>query len=148
MKGLLDFRIGVPGRLNANDPPIQTSGKFDRYDDLYGVSDRFNTSLDDLLSEMDEAGVERAVLHAEYVYGDPRDWNTRTAEAVRRHPDRFVGIGTVDPGDSRTAVSEAQRCFQEYGFLGINLQPCYSSVPANDRRAYLVYAVVLQHDAV
>lgn len=148
MNGLFDFRIGVPGRIRDGDPMPETGNKFTKYDDLYGVSDRFSDTLDSLLEEMDRAGIEKAALHAEYVYGDPKDWNARTAEAVRLHPDRFIGIGTVDPGEPRTAVSEASRCFEEYGFAGINLQPCYSQVPANDRRAYLVYAVVQQHDGI
>lgn len=148
MTGAFDFRIGVPFRLSPQDPPVETTEKFRRYNELYGVQDQFNLTMDDLLSEMDAAGIERAALHAEYVYGEPEEWNRKTADAVRRHPDRFVGIGTVNPQESRTAVSEAKRCFEEYGFRGINLQPCVSGVPANDRRAYLIYAIVLDHDGI
>lgn len=148
MGGIVDFRIGVPFRASAAEPPVEITGKLARYNDLYRVADSFNWTMDDLLEEMEAAGVERAVLHAEYAHGEPEVWNRKTADAVRRYPDRFVGIGTVDPADSRTAVAEAKRCFEEYGFLGINLQPCVSGVPANDRRSYLVYAVVLDHDGI
>jgi predicted TIM-barrel fold metal-dependent hydrolase len=148
VSGIIDFRIGVPYRATSSDPPVEITGKLARYDDLYSVADSFNWTMDDLLAEMESAGVERAVLHAEYAHGEPAVWNRKAAEAVARYPDRFVGIGTVDPADSRSAVSEAKRCFEEYGFLGINLQPCVSGVPANDRRSYLVYAVVLDHGGI
>jgi uncharacterized protein len=148
VSGIIDFRIGVPYRYSSGEPKVEMTGKLARYNDLYSVADSFNWTMDDLLREMDATGVHRAVLHAEYAHGEPVEWNRKTAEAVRRHPDRFVGIGTVDPADSRIAVPESKRCFETYGFLGINLQPCVSGVPANDRRSYLVYAVVLDHGGI
>ncbi len=145
---VVDFRISVPHRLDDATPAARMPDEMARYEELYGVEGRQNLTLDALLAEMDEHGVELGVLHAEFEWGDPAEWNATVAEAVRRHPTRFVGIGSVDPADGAAAVTEARRCFEDYGFRGINLQPCVSHVPATDRRSYLVYATALAYDAI
>src|SRR5205823_4269347 len=127
---VIDFRISVPHRFDEGDAPARSPEEMARYEDLYAVEARQNIPLSELVEEMDANGIDRGVLHAEYEWGDPVEWNARVAEALRRHPNRFVGIGSVDPADGAAAVHEARRCFEEYGFRGINLQPCVSHVSA------------------
>jgi predicted TIM-barrel fold metal-dependent hydrolase len=51
-------------------------------------------SKDQALADMDEAGVDRAVIHP--VMWDP-DSNELAVEAARAHPDRFAILGLVLP---------------------------------------------------
>jgi uncharacterized protein len=148
MTQVIDFRISVPHRFEESDAPMRSPEEMARYEDLYAVESLQNVPLSALVEEMDRNGIDQGVLHAEYEWGEPSEWNALVAEAVRRHPTRFIGIGTVNPADGGAAVHEARRCFEDYGFRGINLQPCVSRIPATDRRSYLVYSTVLQYEGV
>jgi predicted TIM-barrel fold metal-dependent hydrolase len=148
MTQVIDFRISVPHRLEEKDEPITPPTEMARYEELYSVGALQNKPLTGLVEEMEENGIDVGVLHAEYEWGSPAEWNALVAEAVRRYPGRFVGIGTVDPADGAKAVYEARRCFEDYGFRGINMQACVSRVPSTDRRSYLVYSTVLHYGGV
>ena len=62
-----------------------------------------NYSADELLREMDEAGVDAALIH-------PPGWDPHShevaVEAARAHPDRFAILGylPLDRAESRTAI--------------------------------------------
>jgi len=60
-------------------------------------------SADELLAEMDEAGVEAAVLHPP---GWDPDSHGLASEAVRRHPERFLILGSfpLDRPESRARI--------------------------------------------
>jgi hypothetical protein len=74
---------------------------------------------DDLLAVMDAQGIDKAVI-----FGFP--WrrmaaaqlnNDAVAEAVARHPDRFIGFCCLDPAHPR-ALAEVERCLGN-GLAGI-----------------------------
>ncbi len=44
--------------------------------------------------------------------------NEDVAEYTKAHPDRFVGVGSVDLYKPQEAVKEIERCVKEYGFKG------------------------------
>ena len=60
-------------------------------------------SKDQALADMDEAGVDRAVIHP--VMWDP-DSNELAVEAARAHPDRFAILGWfyLDRPESRALI--------------------------------------------
>ncbi|MBF8286755.1 MAG: amidohydrolase family protein, partial [Dehalococcoidia bacterium] len=65
--------------------------------------------IDQLIAEMDEAGIQRAVLRA---WAAPEGWiitNDEIAALVQRFPDRFVGMATVDLMRPVEAVGELRR---------------------------------------
>ncbi|MCK6258917.1 amidohydrolase [Fictibacillus sp. KIGAM418] len=57
-----------------------------------------------------EAATEMAKIQNDFI-----------AETVAKHPDRFVGLGTVPMQDSVTAVREMERCINELGLHGIEI---------------------------
>jgi len=80
-------------------------------------------SADDLLREMDEAGVHAAVIHP------PASWDTDAnelaVEAARRHPDRLAILGNF-PLDDPASRSRVDGWKQRPGMLGLRfalLQP-------------------------
>ena len=80
----------------------------------------------DLISAMDEAGVQKSV-----VFGFPwenADYfklnNDYVVEAVNRHPDRLVGLACFSPF-SPTGAREAERCFDQ-GLSGVGELAVYS----------------------
>lgn len=79
-------------------------------------------SVDELLAEMDRAGVERAVLlgwYWERAENCSRQ-NRFFAECVRAHPDRLSAFATVQPaaGGAAAAVAEMRRA-REDGLVGL-----------------------------
>jgi len=66
---------------------------------------------EDVLQEMDATGVDRSVLTG-FAFRDQglcRDTNDYVIEAVRAHPDRFIGLACVSP-EMPGALSELERC--------------------------------------
>lgn len=84
------------------------------------------------IADMDAQGVDVQALSPapfHYNYDYPADFtrdtcrivNDRIAELVAAHPDRFVGLGTVPMQDVDMAVAEMDRCIDQLGFKGIEI---------------------------
>ncbi len=84
------------------------------------------------LADMDALGIDiQALSPSPFHYNDtyPADFaratsrvvNDRIAEIVAAHPDRFVGLGTVPLQNAELAISELDRCIDELGFKGIEI---------------------------
>jgi len=146
---LIDFRVRVPLRDSVADPRLKLEDIYDnpkemmRYQDIYALEEIINTTCDDLLAEMDEAGVDKAVIHAEYESGGYNTYhklNERVAKIVAKYPDRFVGIAGVDPRDGMLAIRELDWAVKEMGVKGLNLQVPFQGLSATDKRCYPLYA--------
>jgi uncharacterized protein len=136
----VDFRVRLPAELRPKQtmPPEYV----DQYDAVLGLEATKNQSLDDLIAQMDAAGVVHAVVHAEYEYGDPADeLNEAVGALVKRLPERFSGYGTVSMSPMRVmrAVEQVARC-AELGLRGISIQPSFFAMPIDDGRLYPLYA--------
>jgi predicted TIM-barrel fold metal-dependent hydrolase len=98
-------------------------------------------SMEMLLAEMDEAGVTCGVVMGRYsgLYGSVS--NLDVADIVRTWPDRFVGVGSIDPGERRRAIAQIDEAI-DLGLKGINLEPGAYPQPlhTDDRRLYPIYA--------
>ena len=95
------------------------------------VREKFTTPQQ-RLSDMDAMGIDVQVVGISpfqyYYWADdslaPRVasvLNQGIAEAVRSHPGRFVGIGTLPMGHPDAACAEARRIVDDYGFTGVEL---------------------------
>jgi len=78
-------------------------------------------TADELIAQMDRAGVDKALIWLKPPYDKNIDPENRAVhEAVRAHPDRFLGFGWVNPRLGHDhAVDTIRRCYEEYDFLGI-----------------------------
>jgi predicted TIM-barrel fold metal-dependent hydrolase len=114
-----------------------------------------DTPLDDLVGWMKEAEVERAVAMGQDM---TRIWNTTfgeeyVREAIKRYPDFFIGLASVEPMDKYNRFNQKnfeyfERALEEYGFRGVLLTPPYGQYYSNDKTAYPFYELALKHDAV
>ncbi|HEV2216670.1 MAG TPA: amidohydrolase family protein [Candidatus Dormibacteraeota bacterium] len=136
----VDFRVRLPAELR---PRIQPPPEYvDQYDAVLGLEATKDKTLDDLISEMDAAGVTHAVVHAEYEFGDPADeLNEAVGALVKRMPDRFSGYGTVSMSPMRVmrAVEQVTR-IARLGLRGVNIQPSFFGMPIDHAQLYPVYA--------
>jgi predicted TIM-barrel fold metal-dependent hydrolase len=79
---------------------------------------------DELLVSMDQANIDRAVVYS--VRGDFFD-NDYTAEAVKQHSDRFIGLAYINP--RREGAKFELRRVRDLGLAGIELNPKHDDYP-------------------
>ena len=102
-------------------------------------------SLDEMLARMDAAGIERAMLIAAKVgqaghracYHVPY---ALVAEAVARHPDRFLGLAGIDPTEGMAGVRALEKAVRDDGFIGAHLYPHWFELAPDHARYYPFYA--------
>lgn len=91
-------------------------------------------TVDELLRDMDAAGVERSVLLGWY-WENPATcaWQNRFyAECVRAHPDRLAAFATVHPAAGPAALAEVRRAHDD-GLIGLGeLSPHSQNVAVDD----------------
>ncbi len=102
-------------------------------------------TVEQMITEMDEAGVDRVVLSAFYHMDTPVVSNDEIAAYVKQYPDRFVGAGTVNilrkPMD---VAREVERLVKELNFCTIRLEPYMygdgtTGLPPTDKHYWPVY---------
>ena len=89
-------------------------------------------SVDLFVAEMDEAGIDVAVImgqHAAGRFGSVR--NDDIGELIRRFPGRFAGFAGIDPHEPGPE-EEIRRSVDELGCSGIAILPGWSDPPARD----------------
>ncbi len=99
---------------------------------------------DQMVAQMDEAGIERVLLTA---WHRPGGWvfsNDDVAVFVRKHPDRFVGVACVDLEHPLRAVHELDRAVRELGFKALRLLPWLWNRPPNDKLYYPLYVKCIE----
>jgi predicted TIM-barrel fold metal-dependent hydrolase len=137
---IVDARVRLPNDLRSpQDAPAEY---VDRYDAVLGLATRRDLPLASLLEEMDRAGVDHAIVHAEYEFGDPADaLNEAVASLVAEYPQRFSGYGTasLDPLRVMRAVRQVEDVAR-LALRGVSLQPSFFGMAIDDRRLYPVYA--------
>ncbi|QGZ63024.1 amidohydrolase family protein [Paraburkholderia acidisoli] len=104
-------------------------------------------SIEGLLSSMDAAGIDRAVVvQASTVYGND---NSYVVEAVRHHADRFAGVFSIDVL-AADAVTQLQR-WLDAGLSGLRLFTTGSTMPGqagwlDDERSFPVWEYAQRHN--
>ena len=98
------------------------------------------------LGALDAAGVSKALTSAWWGPSGPLLSNDEVAATVSAHPDRFLGVGSVDLYRPMNAVREIRRCVKKLGFVGIRQLPWLWGLPPNDRRYYPIYAECVELD--
>ncbi|MCP4299022.1 MAG: amidohydrolase [Gammaproteobacteria bacterium] len=102
-------------------------------------------SVEDLLKEMDESGVDRLILSSFYYKGEPVMTNEEVAAIAKQHPDRFVPAGTVNIMKKPMQVAaDIERLVNELGMCCVRLEPYMygdgmTGLPPNDKHYWPVY---------
>lgn len=96
--------------------------------------------LEDVLADMDQAGVDKAVIvaiDAETVSGYKLP-NEVIADSVSRYPERFIGFAGVDPHKGVLAVEELIKSVEVLGLAGLKFASHLLEMAPNDARMYPV----------
>ena len=122
--------------------PIMKACRFFRLD----VSS-LPVSTDQLLEEMADAGVTKAVILGQDTHATPNPAfksytlrNDELAKIAERSGDRLIPFAGVDPNDGKKAVAELKRAVKQLGMRGLKVHSSANSVYINDRRSmYPIY---------
>ncbi|GAA2826286.1 amidohydrolase family protein [Kribbella solani] len=140
---LIDARVRLPFELRAKvrgSSPALLHEQYDRILDLSAKSEA--GTLAAMFGELDDTGIARAVIHAEYEDdADAAQLNDAVAGLVAQHPDRFAGVGTIMlPPASPGAAARQVDAIAALGLAGVNIQPAFFGMDIDDRRLYPAYA--------
>ncbi len=144
---VIDFRVRPPLAESYVDV-----SELQRYRELYQRSSAIRGGFDfargweALLGEMDAAGVGKALLVAEDFQETlgKKVPNEAIAAGVKKYPDRFLGLASVDPHKGKKAVAELEHAVKDLGMVGLTLWPCFQKIYAHDRKYYRLYEKCLE----
>ena len=102
---------------------------------------RLPTSTDQIIHEMDEAGVSKAVILGQDTSATKnrafRGYTLRNDEVARvaaKSRDRLIPFAGVDPNGGRAALRELKRAVNDLGMRGLKVHSSANSVYINDRK--------------
>jgi predicted TIM-barrel fold metal-dependent hydrolase len=96
------------------------------------------------IGAMDKAGVRLGLCCAWWGPQGPLISNDHVAALVRAHPNRLVGVASVDIYHPMAGVRELRRCVRELGFRALRIVPWLWGLPPDDRRYYPFYAECIE----
>lgn len=109
-------------------------------------------SLEEMIDDMDEAGVDIVILSSFEYEGVQVVSNAQVAEAVKKYPKRFVGCGTVDPrGKPMRVLDELKRMVEEQNMVCLRLEPYaygdgMTGTPPNAKMYWPLYTKCVELD--
>lgn len=101
--------------------------------------------LEDMIAEMDEAGVDKIILSSFYYKGDPVMTNEEVSAIAKDYPDRFIPAGTVNVLDKPMKVAaDVEYLVKDLGMCCIRLEPYMygdgmTGLAPNDKHYWPVY---------
>ena len=110
------------------------------------------------LQDMERTGVDVQVICTIPVlfsyWAEPKDTldfsqilNDDIARTVNKHPDRFIGLGTVPMQDTDMAIGELERCVKDLGFPGIQIGSNINERNLDDEAFYPIFEAAQDLDA-
>ena len=102
--------------------------------------------LEFTVSAMDEGQVQKGLICAWWGPGGELISNDEVAASVKRFPDRFAGVGSVNLYKPMDAIREVRRCVNKLGFKGIRIVQWLWNLVPTDRRYYPVFAECVEQN--
>jgi len=109
-------------------------------------------SIEEMIRQMDEAGVERVFIAQCKMWSYWRKWmymDTQLEEVLQytqRYPDRFVGLAGYNPYRITESLREIEIAVKQYGFKGVYVHIYGFDIPLHDRKMYPLYAKCVELD--
>ena len=112
-----------------------------------GEGHHLSLGVDELLEQMDEAGIERAIVNPvdHYLAVHNREGNDLIQAAVREHPDRLVGMATANPWFGAVAIDEVRRALGE-GLSGLIIHSVYQGFRLDDHLVDPLLEAIVEFD--
>ncbi len=104
-------------------------------------------SIEQMVGQMDEAGVERVCIVQCKMWSYRRKWmymDTRLEEVLQyteKYPQRFSGLAGYDPFHIQESLAEIETAVTRHGFKGVYVHIYGFDIPLDDRKMYPLYAL-------
>jgi predicted TIM-barrel fold metal-dependent hydrolase len=134
----IDCWMNPPSGMGAHRPEFLVRvarDYFKREQEIFA-----STPVEELVRQMDEAGVERGILTCEL--NDPAP----VAEIARAFPGRFICSVVVDPTAGMAALRALEQAVVRHGVRLARLVPFLFNRPPNDKVCYPIYAKCIELD--
>ncbi|MBI4482978.1 MAG: amidohydrolase [Acidobacteria bacterium] len=122
-----------------------------RMEKAIGGLPQFDT-LEAMLAEMDEAGVEKVFITQTKMWSYWNKWmymDTKLEEVTQytsRYPKRFVGLAGYNPFRIKDSLKEIEEAVKVHGFKGVYVHIYGFDIPLNDPKMYPLYAKCVELD--
>jgi predicted TIM-barrel fold metal-dependent hydrolase len=141
---IIDFRIRPPYKEFLGTAMYAQAARRDGITRSIGFEPSnaaVQQSVELMLAEMDEAGVDLGVVVGRNSGALGSVPNAIVREFCDAHPGRFLSIASINPTDRKRAVGDIDEAIAD-GFLAVNIEPGGASPPMHidDRRIYPIYA--------
>ena len=126
----------TPGQAAAHAPEfLKTVARdyFKREEEVFR-----GTPLDEMVAQMEAAGIERAIVTSDI--NDPRP----VADMAARYPSRFLLSVVVDPMGGMATIRSIERAVKEFGARLVRMVPFLFNRPPNDKVCYPIYAKAIE----
>ncbi|MCG8548554.1 MAG: amidohydrolase family protein [Alphaproteobacteria bacterium] len=144
MEKVIDFRVRPPLRGFLDLALFREAERRDRYTRSLGFEpapSAVEQSIDLLITEMDTAGVTTGIVVGRHAGVLGSVSNADVVAICDDHPDRFIGVASIDPTNRRKAVQQIEDALTA-GLKAVNIEPGAYPTPMfpDDRRLYPIYA--------
>jgi len=96
--------------------------------------------MDDFVRVMDKVGIAKAAIAPHLgLKLDVKRSNDYIAECMKKYPDRFIGMATINPNRPKEIIGELERCFDNLQCSVIKLHPDFFKAPMNRPDYQLIY---------
>jgi predicted TIM-barrel fold metal-dependent hydrolase len=96
-----------------------------------------------LLGYMEYNDVDKAVIIQNPCYGDQREY---VADIVKNYPEKFVGIGMLDPRDKSNIEKEIDTLVNEFKFKGVKMEIPDTPFMLDDPEYSSIWEKVMEND--
>ena len=104
------------------------------------------TSMEAMLEQMDEAGVERVFITQCKMWSYWRKWmymDTQLEDVLQyteTYPNRFVGLAGYNPFRIKESLKEIELAITKHNFKGVYVHIYGFDIPLNDAKMYPLFA--------
>ncbi|MBI2970738.1 MAG: amidohydrolase [Gammaproteobacteria bacterium] len=136
--------------IHADADPRTRRGRAREYHEAaikyFGVDHR-DESVDVTADMYRRLGMMAVLLavNSESGLGTPAVSNEFVSEAMKKHPDVYIGFASVDPWRGKAAVDEVKRAVEELGLKGFKFHPATQAFYPNDARFYPIYEAIARY---
>jgi 2,3-dihydroxybenzoate decarboxylase len=120
------------------------------------VENRLLDLAEGRLRDMDEAGIDMQVLSLstpgceQFSPVDGTTFSSKTnnelAEAIKKYPDRFIGLAALAPQSPDEAARELERTVTELGFKGVKINSHVGDTYLDDKKYWAIFEVAEKLD--
>jgi predicted TIM-barrel fold metal-dependent hydrolase len=140
-KKIIDVWMQHPTMTFLNQPMFESLRRWTKSEKLID-----ELPVEFTIAAMEQGHVRRGLICAWWGPHGPLISNDEVSSIIKRFPDRFIGIASVNLFKPMDAIRELRRCVKDMGFKGLRIVQWLWNLPPTDRRYYPLYSECIELD--